>query len=533
MTEPGENRGVRAVSRRALIAAATAAVTALAAAGCGGASSGGGTTPGVQKERTTAVAPQADVAKVSIDLGIQATSIDPLVDTYLADSRLVALTSGRLFDFKPGSATATVPALAQSGTASGGGRKFDVTLKAGLKFSDGSPLTADDVKATFARADETTPHVWVHDVKRVVVHSPTKLTFELSKPYGHFDQYFAVPAAGIVSRRAQGDRDFFRAPTVLSGPYTVQGNYRAKSFSLIRNDNYGGPRPAVARFDVNDVIDPVSAATQVRSGDLDVSLQIPRETATQFTGNAVAVANPDIVTEFLVPNQRKGTLFADARIRQALELAVDRRSLINVAYGPEARTQTGPVPPLGGLPDAAVGADTPDLAKARALLKGTKCESGCSFKASYFASTETTEGRVAVALQQQLKPLGMTVKPDAVEDQTFIARTTRGNYDLSVVVSGGFNVPDSINGGIDTGPAQCIFAGCENGEIGPAYDRLIAAQDPAETRAAVDAINTVFKSWAPVVPIGTEVLYYGIQARLQDVLRIQPNSTIWVAPAAS
>ena len=188
-----------------LLGASILAAASLALAAC----SGGG---------TSASQAPADLDEVHVDLTTAVTSIDPAMGPYLSDSVIVGLTSGRLVQFVQGSATETVPVLAESVTASSDATSYTVVLKPDLTFSDGSPLTSEDVVASLTRLRDTPGPNQSYAEMIVELAAPdiTTVTIGLSMPFADFDQMLAVPAMGITPAAAATDEDYFQGEPVFS-----------------------------------------------------------------------------------------------------------------------------------------------------------------------------------------------------------------------------------------------------------------------------------------------------------------------------
>ena len=501
-----------------LLGASILAAASLALAAC----SGGG---------TSASQAPADLDEVHVDLTTAVTSIDPAMGPYLSDSVIVGLTSGRLVQFVQGSATETVPVLAESVTASSDATSYTVVLKPDLTFSDGSPLTSEDVVASLTRLRDTPGPNQSYAEMIVELAAPdiTTVTIGLSMPFADFDQMLAVPAMGILPAAAATDEDYFQGEPVFSGPYVPEGNVKGSSFSLVRNETFAGTPPAIDKLDFSVVADAPTSVKRLESGDVDFVPALPQEVSAQLSGDVTAQKVDGLASLFIVPNNRPGGLFEDVRIRQAIAWAIDREALATSAFGPDVALQRGPYPVVADYPEPVEVYPKQDLAQAEKLLKGTACENGCTFTASFFASASDEAGRVAAVLQQQLEPLGMKINIQPVEDQQFIQNSVEGAFDLNVVTFSKFNVPSSAKGNFDPAATMCVFAGCENEQIAPAFDALFGAQTPQDQEAASAQVLQVFEKWTPIIPVAGVTGSYGVRSNLVDVIGLQPNSELWIA----
>ena len=501
------------LSGAALLVAATLALSAC---------SGNGTGEGLS---------QANLDEVHIDLSTAVTSIDPAAGPYLSDSVIVGLTTGRLVRFVKGSATKTEPMLAESLTASDDAKNYTVVLKPDLTFSDGSPLTSTDVVASLTRLRDTPGpnQSYAELIADLAAPDKTTVKISLNAPSADFGQMLAVPAMGILPAAAATDKNYFQGKPVFSGSYAPEGNVKENSFRLVRNERFGGTKPKIKKLAFSVVADSPTSVKRLQSGDVDLVPTLPQDVSDQISGDLTAPMVDGLASMFIVPNNREGSLFHDARIRKAIAWAIDRKALATPAYGADAKVQTGPYPVIAEYPQPVNVYSQQDVAQAKALLKGTACQSGCTFTASYFASASDDAGRVATVLQQQLEPLGMKMNIQPVEDQQFIQNSINGGFDLNVVTFSKFNVPSSAEGIFDPKSTMCIFAGCNNDEIEPAFRALFGAQTPQQQEAASTHVLQVFEDWTPIIPIAGVTSRYGVRSNLVDVIGLQPNSEFWIA----
>ncbi|MBB2914063.1 ABC-type transport system substrate-binding protein [Streptosporangium becharense] len=466
---------------------------------------------------------------VRIDLTTNARSIDPISGPLLVDNQIISLTSATLFAFKKGSATETSPVLVEKMTAAGDRRTYTIKLKPGLKFSDGTPLTGKDVVASLERVRDT-PGPNAQEAKNlasVTAPEDDTVVIELKQADTYFDQQLAIPSYSIIPAAAAEAKDYFSSNPVFSGAYVPDGDPTSKKFALVRNENFGGPKPKVKRIEFSVISDPVTSATRLNGGEIDVAPMLSASSARQVSDGAVIKNVQRLASLYLIPNNRSGSLFSDVRLRQALAWAVDRAALAKVAYGDAAKVQSGPYPVPATYPVPVEVYPRQDVAKARELLKGTACENGCTVSASYFASSTEIEGRVAVALQQMLTPLGIEIKPTPVEDQQFISNSLDGSFELNIVESGSFNIAQSFIGAFDTSETKCIYAGCSNDKMeGYGQELLGAPQDGAA--AASEKVLRTFEEWTPIVPVTGAVFSYGVREGLQDTVVLQPSSLFWI-----
>lgn len=475
-------------------------------------------------------APAEAVDTVRIDLPTPATSIDPTGGTLLTNNQIVSLTSASLFTYERGSAAETVPYLAESVTASEDGLTHTIVLKPDLAFSDGSELDSEDVVASLERLRDT-PGAnarFVSTFSEIVAVDPTTVEVTVTKPTADLSQTLALPATGIIAAEAVGVENYFEGDPVFSGPYVPEGDPLSNSFTLVRNEHFGGGLPVVKEIEVSIIPDASTSATRLQAGDVDMA-QIPVESASLLSGETASITLERTATMYILPNNREGTLFSDPRIRQAIATAIDREALAKVAYGDEFSIQTGPYPPISSYPEPIEVFTEPDLDAARDLLVGTACENGCSATVNHFAADSLTIGRSALVLQQQLAEIGITLQVEPVESARYIENSLNGTFDMNMGESGSFNVQETFTGAFQTTANNCIYTGCSHDEFPVAVEELLTASDDAAREAASKRVIEIFREWVPVIPVAGETATRGIRLAVADVIEEQPNGTFWLA----
>jgi peptide/nickel transport system substrate-binding protein len=285
--------------------AALATLVALMLVGCGGPSTGGGTSGtsgaagGIHHPSNTPGGTLRFANSGDWD------SLDP-ADTYYAYAWNFIRLYGRalvMFKSAPGREGATlVPDLAESlGHSSADGKTWTYTLRQGVKFEDGTPVTSKDVKYAVERSlDKTTfPNgpTYFNDVldrqgytspysdpdpnrlglQAIETPDDRTIVFRLNKAFSGFD-YLAQTPATIPVPRAKDTGSKYKEHVVATGPYMFATNELGKSFTLVRNPNWDPatdpnrrPLPDKMKVDLNVNADDID--NRLISGDLDVSVE--------------------------------------------------------------------------------------------------------------------------------------------------------------------------------------------------------------------------------------------------------------------
>lgn len=296
--------------------------------------------------------------------------INPLLAVSDADRDLSALVYAGLMGLS-GSGE-LVPVLAESYAISDDGKTYTFTLREGAVFSDGAPVTADDVVFTVEKAQNAALKSPKYaDWSGVNVSAPDQRTvrFALAKPYAPF---LSLTTLGILPSRIWRNvpSEAFPFSTletspIGAGPFTIRTVSRDAS-GLIRNVSLdANPRYALGRPYLNGI----RFEFYSRGEDLaDARAGGAIESAYGVAGGATLKA-PYARVFGVFWNQSEKQVYARAEVRKALSTALDRSAIINSALGGYATAVMGPVPPGVDIKQAPVPQSENPTAAATAILQ--------------------------------------------------------------------------------------------------------------------------------------------------------------------
>ncbi|GAY07471.1 ABC transporter substrate-binding protein [Pseudonocardia sp. N23] len=449
--------------RRRFAAAAVGTVAVLVLAACGGGTSGGTSGSGTGGGTGSGGIQNPSDAKGGTLRYANSgdwDSLDP-ADTYYAYSWNFVRLYGRalvMFKSAPGADGATlVPDLAESlGKSSDGGKTWTYTLRKGVKFEDGTPVTSKDVKYAVERSlDKATfPNgpTYFNDfldlqgytspyqdpspdklgLKAIETPDDSTIVFTLNKPFSGFD-YFAQLPSTIPVPQAKDTGTKYKEHVVSTGPYMFQTNDLGKSFTMVRNPNWD-PATDPNRKALPDQIDVAlnvnsdDIDNRLVSGDLDVAIEgsgVGPSAQGRILADQNLKANTDSSLQariwFTVLNSDVAPL-DNIHCRRAVMYAADKTGYQR-AYGGSTGGDiaTNLMPPV--IPGAQQFDTYPtpnnagDIAKAKDELNQCGQPNGFSTNISYRAE-RPKEKATAETLQQSLAKAGinLTIKPFPLND---------------------------------------------------------------------------------------------------------------------
>jgi peptide/nickel transport system substrate-binding protein len=244
-----------------------------------------------------------------------------------------------------------VPALAeQLPSASADGLVWTVKLREGITFSDGTPLSAQDVVFTYESvldpASNSTIASRFDALSDVSAPDDRTVEFRLSHPYAPFDQQLSL---GIVPRRAFEGTDVSSAPfnsaPIGTGPYTVAEWRKGDRMTLEANESYWGGAPAVKTVTVVFVADDNARATRMAAGEFDGTV-LPPKLARAYDAEPGyrVVRNPSADYRGLgIPSELP--LTSDPKVRLAINLGIDRQAMIDTVLAGAGKPAATPISP--------------------------------------------------------------------------------------------------------------------------------------------------------------------------------------------
>ena len=237
---------------------------------------------------------------------------------------------------KPMPGNPMASSLAESWTASRDGLSYEFVLRKGVKFHNGDPLTAEDVKFSFERYKGGGASIFKARVAGVEIVDPHRVRFRMKEPWPDFMTFYGTPATGaawIVPKRyveRVGDDGFKKAP-VGAGPYKFVSYAPGVELVLEANESYWRKSPNVKRLIIKSVPDEATRLAALKRGEVDVAYAFRGPLAEELRRSQGITLKPTqpTFTEWLVFTQQfdPKSPWHDRRVRLAANLAVDRKSI--------------------------------------------------------------------------------------------------------------------------------------------------------------------------------------------------------------
>jgi peptide/nickel transport system substrate-binding protein len=233
----------------------------------------------------------------------------------------------------PGNATA--PGLAESWQVSADGRVYDFTLRKGVKFHNGDPLTAEDVKFSFDRYRGAAAKAIKDRVAAIETPSPLHVRFRLKNPWPDFMTFYtAASGAGWIVPKKHvekvGDEAFKKAP-VGAGPYKFVSFTPGVELVMEAFEGYWRKIPSVKRLVFKVISDESTRLAALKRGEVDVVYSIRGELAEELQRTPGLTLKPTVIQApqwvSMLDQWDPKSPWHDRRVRLAANLAVDRKTI--------------------------------------------------------------------------------------------------------------------------------------------------------------------------------------------------------------
>ena len=310
--------------------------------------------------------------------------------------------------------------LAESYQASDDGLTYTIKLRSGVKFQDGTDFNAEAVKVNLDRANNPDNHLKRYNLFKYVatteVVDPTTVKITLKQPFSAFINNLAHPAAVMISPTAlkKYGKDIGFHP-VGTGPYKFVTWNQTDFVKVEKWEGYWkSGYPKLDSITWRPVVDNNTRAAMLQTGEANFAFPIPFEQAKVLEKNSKlnVVTSPSIMQRYISLNVTQKP-FDNAKVREAINYAINRQALAKVAFAGYATPATGIVPPsidfAQTYPPIAY-----NPAKARELLKEAGYPNG--FEATLWSShNHSTAQKVLQFTQQQLAQVGIKLKVTAMD----------------------------------------------------------------------------------------------------------------------
>ena len=395
----------------------------------------------------TRVAAGGQIASLNWGLSTTPRSLDFIHSYDLATPTIMAISLEGLLRFGPDGSLQ--PALASSWHRPDP-LTYVYNLRPGVKFWDGSPLSADDVVYSMSKnldpKSGSEVASYYASVKSIKATSPSQVTIKLSSPDALF-QYTPAFFAGLVVKKSFWEAHLkdIGTPGVLTlgtGPFKITEYVPEQHVTLLRNDLYWGPKPAIQKLVLQFIPEESTRLLAMQSGQLDGAFEVPADQWNQWQGlpHTTVHSAPGLETEFISFDLRTKP-FDDLHVRRAIAHSLDKKGLVNAVLHGRGVPSLSIAPPVTWTSlqsSAATSRLYKSLSSYPYNLKLAKAELAKSSVPGGFSATFTYPdsypefGKAGSSLAQNLKQIGITLNVKQMPFNQWLATSRRNTpYNMS------------------------------------------------------------------------------------------------------
>ena len=460
--------------------------------------------------------------------------LDPTLSRSVAGRQVFAAMCDKLVDIDE--KLNIVPQLATAWRWDDGGRALVLTLRPDVRFHDGAPLDGEAAAIGLRRHLETptsTRKAELGPVREVVATGPLEVTIRLSEPFAPLLAALTDRAGMLVSpRQAQVTGAEFQREPACAGPFRLTRRIAQDRIELERFNGYWNHAAIHAdRVTYRPITDATIRMANLRAGALDVVERISPSDVADIRGDRRTrlVEAPSLASFYIAINVAHGTaantpLGRDARVREALERAIDRQALVNVAFEGLWIPGNQSVPPGHAFYANSVPIPARDVARARALLRDAGHE---RVKIKLSVPNTTDYLQASEVIQAMAREAGIDIELQLIETATLLRQWTSGDFESLIIQWSGrvdidqnlynFNAcGQSLNGGRYCNPA-----------LDAALNTARQSVEPATRATAYDAAARIYLADRPYIYLWHSRVLHGVGAGVQG-LQAVPDGIIRV-----
>jgi peptide/nickel transport system substrate-binding protein len=440
-----------------------------------------------------------------------------------------------------------VPGLAESWTVSPDGKTYTIKLRHDLKFSDGSPLTAEDVAFTLTvlydpkydgDTDITLAHITGGDdykqgkadsISGLKVIDPLTLQVTTTQPGATTLQKIGGPVlskAYYGKGYTRGNLDYLRAlhgKPLGNGPYVYDKYIPGQEIRFHANANYYRGVPPTPRF-IYRVTNPSTNFQLFQTGDTDYDAFTSRpDDIEQLKMLGFANINPYGSSDYskIEFNVRRPAL-QDVKVRQALIYGLDRQKLIDVVYQGYGSVAIEPIAPISWAYNTdGVNPYKFDPAQANKLLDeagwkagsdGIRVKDGKRLELTLLVSKKVLNDALIPIAKENYQKIGVLLKPQVVDFNALMSQRKAGNYDLASFSTSTLNDPH--DGVWDYYSTESTESGYNNPEVDKLINEGNATLDIEKRKPIYHELYKVLANDPPVILLGNRKILSASSARV-------------------
>jgi peptide/nickel transport system substrate-binding protein len=447
------------------------------------------------------------------------------------------------------------PGLASEYRTADDGLTLTLKLRSGLKFADGSPITADDVKWSLDRARNPSNGTWnftLQSIDQITVEGSDVVALHLKHPDPALTASLAIFNSAIMSKKLfeaepgateEEKAKAFAEHPVGSGPFVLERWERGTEMVLKRNTNYwqmgedGKALPYLDEIKFEIIPDDATRILKLQAGEVDAAEFIPyarvAELKTDPALNMELFASTKVtyLTLNIRPKLKDGAdnPLSDERVRQALNYAVDKAAFIKLVtfdVGTPMRSFMSSSTPLFHGPEPSYEFN---LEKAKALLKDAGRDGGFQLSAMALAGSADDSATLST-MQQMWSALGVTLAIEQADNATMVARYNAADFQIQT----GYWTDDIIDPSEITSyfaffpTTESQHSGYNDPTIQDLFTQSQKEADKAKRADMYKQIQEIYVKAAPIIFLYEAPYPVALRKAVKDFVQIPLGNNVFV-----
>lgn len=458
------------------------------------------------------VSTAATAAPIRIGINDDPDQLDPALSRSYSARLVLTAFCAKLFDITPD--LQVVPSLATGYEWSDDRQALTIKLRPGLKFADGEALDGEAVKYNFERnlsLPGSLRRTELISLKSVEVIDGTTVRLNLKEPQAPLPSILADRAGMMISPKAAKElgEKFGNGP-VCAGPFKFVSRVAQSRIIFEKSPSYwDSANVNIDRVEFTPVTDTTVRLANLQSGQFDLIERVSPTDVDQIKRDKklVLTVAPDIgfgYIQFNMANGPRGQLLADQRLREAIDLAIDRETLVKVAFNNAFIAGNQWVAPASYYYQKNIPVPKRDVAKAKALLK----EAGQPNLTFKLITRPDRDYQVpAQVVQAMLAEAGINMIIDTQENATGLNNGAKGDFDaLFSVWSGRIDPDGNISLYNVCGAAGNMSRYC-NEDLNKLINEARGIVDPAARKALYDKAAAIWLKDRPLLALWYRQLF--------------------------
>ena len=485
---------------------------------------------GCSKEVTAPQSGSSDVPQeltIAYGLDTDVKSIkgtgDMLFKIFSTD-RLVELIDGKI-----------QPSLASSWDIKDNGKTIIFNLRKDVKFSDGTPFTAEAVKFTYDRLIKFNINQWtqIGKLEKVEVVDPYTVAFHIVPGQEGYlvMNSFAEYQCSILSPNSvepKGDPAAASSTLVGTGPWKVT-DYKKDQYTVFApNDYYYGKKVTLQKVTVKDIPQAEGRVLALRSGDVDVvvdyyhggSAYTPRNLLRSLKDDGFQVLKKEMpMTTALAFNYKKD-LWNNVTLRQGINYAINKDDLVALFDGWINPAKDGLFAPSAPFAKEAGVKEYPyNVEEAKRLIKQAGFPEG--YKPKMIVQNQNPdEVKLGELIKSQLALAGIDVQLDVLEAGVYADRQKKGDWDLRSYYIGGPERRAYLRLDGRFNPKAAEFGGYgyfSSPQITPVLNKAVTSFDEQERLNSFKTLYSLIKEQAAGVPLYYDAVFVAAKSNIKNI----------------